>query len=111
MANIALIGMFACVALRRTGSLWFPIGWHTAFDWGESFFYSVADSGQFVGGHLFNAHINGGGWLSGGTVGPEASIFNIVVTLAGIALLFFVFPDTKYGRIGKVYDPPLPNHQ
>ena len=35
MSNIVVIGMFACVALRRTGSLWFPIGWHMAFDWGE----------------------------------------------------------------------------
>ena len=37
LANIAVIGLFACLTLRRTGSLWFAIGWHMAFDWGESF--------------------------------------------------------------------------
>jgi CAAX protease family protein len=37
LANIVLIGMFACLALRRTGALWFPIGWHMAFDWGRAF--------------------------------------------------------------------------
>ncbi len=40
-----LIGFFFCLTLRRTGSLWFAVGFHAAWDWGESFFYSVPDSG------------------------------------------------------------------
>jgi len=99
MTNIVVIGMFACVALRRTGSLWFPIGWHMAFDWGESFLYSVANSGQMVGGRLFNASINGKTWLGGGVVGPEATVFNVVVTLAGIAVLVVVYPQVRYGQV------------
>jgi membrane protease YdiL (CAAX protease family) len=96
LSNIAIIGVFACVVLRRTGSLWFPIGWHMAFDWGQSFFYSVADSGQLVGGHLFNASVNGKSWLTGGAIGPEASVFNVVVTLAGIALFVVLYPEVRY---------------
>jgi uncharacterized protein len=96
LANVALVGAFACVALRRTGSLWFPIGWHMAFDWGESFFYSVPDSGAHVSGHLFNASVGGSNWLSGGSVGPEASLFNVVTTLIGILLLTLAYPTVKY---------------
>jgi hypothetical protein len=38
----------------------------------------------------------GSKWLSGGTVGPEASVFDLVVTVAGILLLAKIYPDAKY---------------
>ena len=46
----ALIGLFFCLTLRRTGSLWFAVGFHAAWDWGETFFYSVPDSGTVFPG-------------------------------------------------------------
>jgi uncharacterized protein len=96
LANIAVIGVFACLTLRRTGSLWFAIGWHMAFDWGESFFYSVPDSGSLLAGHLFKASFSGSSWLTGGTVGPEASVFNVFATVIGTALFAFVYPEARY---------------
>jgi membrane protease YdiL (CAAX protease family) len=33
----AVIGFFFCFTLRRTGNLWFAIGFHAAWDWGETF--------------------------------------------------------------------------
>ncbi len=36
-----LIGFFFCLTLRRTGDLWWAIGFHMAWDWGESYLYSV----------------------------------------------------------------------
>ena len=96
VAEIVLIAIFLCVALRRTGNLWFAIGWHMAFDWGESFFYSTPNSGIHATGHMLNASLMGSKWLSGGTVGPEASVFDLIVTLAGILLLLKLYPDAKY---------------
>ena len=40
-----LCGMFLCLTLRRTGNLWFAIGWHAAFDFGETLLFSVPNSG------------------------------------------------------------------
>lgn len=105
LLNIVLIASFLCLALRRTGSLWFPIGWHMAFDWGESFFYSVPDSGTSVIGHLFEATIQGNKWLTGGSVGPEASIFNVLITVLGIALFTRFYPRARYPRVGHSPDP------
>jgi uncharacterized protein len=96
VAEIVLIAIFLCTALRRTGNLWFAIGWHMAFDWGESFFYSTPNSGIHATGHLFNASLMGSKWLSGGTVGPEASVFDLIVTFAGILLLAKIYPQAKY---------------
>lgn len=94
--EIVLIALFLCLALRRTGNLWFAIGWHMAFDWGESFFYSTPNSGIHATGHMLNASLMGSKWLSGGSVGPEASVFDLVVTIAGILLLTRIYPDAKY---------------
>jgi len=82
-----LIGFFFCLTLRRTGSLWFAVGFHAAWDWGETFFYSVPDSGMVAPGHLLSSSLRGADWLGGGSVGPEGSVFCLVV----IAVLWIAF--------------------
>jgi len=81
------IGFFFCLTLRRTGNLWFAVGFHAAWDWGETFFYSVPDSGMISPGHLLNSSLRGPQWLSGGSVGPEGSVLCFVV-IAGIWVVF-----------------------
>jgi hypothetical protein len=100
--EIVLIAIFLCLALRRTGNLWFAIGWHMAFDWGESFFYSTPNSGIQASGHMLTVSLGGSKWLSGGTVGPEASVFDLIVTLLGILLLARFYPTAKYPEIPDV---------
>lgn len=108
VAEIVLIALFLCVALRRTGSLWFAIGWHMSFDWGESFFYSTANSGMQATGHMLKASMSGSKWLSGGTVGPEATIFDLIVTAIGILLLLKIYPEAKYPALKPVPVPVTP---
>jgi uncharacterized protein len=72
--NAGAFGLLLCFLLRRTGNLWLPIGVHTTFDWGETYFYGVANSGNVLPGHLLNSSLAGQAWLSGGTVGPEGSV-------------------------------------
>ncbi|HEY1263190.1 MAG TPA: type II CAAX endopeptidase family protein [Terriglobales bacterium] len=92
----ALIGLFFCLTLRRTGHLWFAVGFHASFDWGETFLYSVPNSGTTAPGHLLNSSFQGPRWLTGGTVGPEGSVFVFIM----IALLWVAFdrmyPEVKY---------------
>jgi uncharacterized protein len=91
-----LIGLFFCLTLRRTGNLWFAVGFHASFDWGETFLYSVPNSGTVEPGHLLNSSFQGPHWLTGGTVGPEGSVFVFVL----IAVLWFtfdrVYPEVRY---------------
>lgn len=90
----ASIAAFFCLTLRRTGSLWFAVGFHAAWDWGESFFYSVPDSGLPAPGHLLNSSLHGSVWLTGGSVGPEGSVLCFVV----LALLWIAFERTYPAR-------------
>ncbi|MGA8866148.1 MAG: type II CAAX endopeptidase family protein [Candidatus Sulfotelmatobacter sp.] len=90
-----LIGLFFCLTLRRTGSLWFAVGFHAAWDWGESFFYSVPDSGSMSPGHLLSSSFHGSRWLTGGSVGPEGSLL-CFVSIAVVWVAFErVYPGVK----------------
>jgi uncharacterized protein len=86
LIGAGVIGLFFCLTLRRTGSLWFAVGFHAAWDWGETFFYSVPDSGSVAPGHLLRTSLHGPGWLTGGSAGPEASgLLFIVIAVSGFA--------------------------
>ncbi len=104
LLSAGFAAMVFCFSLWRTGSLWWAIGLHTSWDWGQSFLYGVADSGLMVQHHLFATHPVGKPILSGGTTGPEGSIF-IVGVLSLIALIiFFTLPRGHYGSTGKAFE-------
>lgn len=96
--NVGGFGLLACLLLRRTGNLWMPIGLHAAFDWGETYFYGVADSGHSWPGHLLNSSASGPAWLSGGTVGPEGSVLLTVLMIVTWFLCSRWLPDVKYPK-------------
>lgn len=99
VTNIFFTGLLWAFTLRRTGSLWLAVGWHAAFDFGESFLYSVPNSGGVFEGHLSNAIIvHGRAWLTGGNVGPEASVFAFVTLGLGAILIHYWFPGQASGK-------------
>jgi membrane protease YdiL (CAAX protease family) len=87
-----LFGLVTAFALRRTGNLWLPIAMHAAWDWGETYFYGVPDSGLTATGHLFNASFHGATWLTGGSVGPEGSWLVFPVLLIWALAIHLMFP-------------------
>ena len=96
--NAGLFGLLACFLLRRTGNLWMPIGVHMAFDWGETYFYGVADSGNVLPGHLLNSSSTGAAWLSGGTVGPEGSVLCTLMMIVVWAICAAWLREVKYPK-------------
>lgn len=96
VASVFLFGMLFCLFLRRRGTLWWAVGFHAGWDWGQTFFYGVPDSGLKPYHNLFDSAFNGPHWLTGGTVGPEASIFTPIV-LGIVAIIFaIVYRDNLY---------------
>lgn len=89
----AFIGLFFCLTLRQTGNLWFAVGFHASWDWGETFFYSVPDSGMTSPGHLLSSTLHGPTWLSGGPVGPEGSVLCFVVISLAWMLFAKIYRD------------------
>ncbi len=102
--NAGAFGLLACFLLRRTRNLWMPIGFHMAFDWGETYFYGVANSGQTLPGHLLNASSSGPAWLSGGTVGPEGSLLCTLMIVVVWLICSVWLRDVKYRMPAPVQD-------
>ena len=88
--SAASIGFVFCVSVRLTGSAWWAIGFHAAWDWTQTFFYGTADSGFKPQGHYLTTNPAGPALWSGGTDGPEGSLLVLpTVLLVLVALLIF----------------------
>lgn len=93
------MGFVFCVSVKVTGSAWWAIGCHAAWDWAETFFYGTADSGMVAKGHYFTTRPAGSAFWNGGTDGPEGS----VLVLGAILLLLAVLL-AFYGRRARVQE-------
>ena len=87
ITNIVLIGLFFAYTIYCTGTLWLAIGFHAAFDFFALFVYSAPNAGEVLPGRLLHASFHGPAWLTGGPLGPEASVFMLPIIL----LLFAAF--------------------
>jgi CAAX protease family protein len=92
---VVMFGLLLCLFLRRTGNLWCAVGFHLGYDWGQMF-YGVPDSGIVPYHFLLNSTLSGPRWLTGGVVGPEASILTPLALLV-VALIFSHYhPENRY---------------
>ena len=87
----SFIGFIFCVSVRVTGSAWWAIGCHSAWDWAETYFYGTANSGFDARGHLLTTMPQGSELWSGGAAGPEGSLLMVPVTLALLGALLAVY--------------------
>jgi membrane protease YdiL (CAAX protease family) len=65
LIGVFAVGLLACLMLRRTGDLWFPIGFHFSWDYAESFIFGVPDSGNLAVGHTHAWFKVAHRWLGG----------------------------------------------
>jgi len=89
--SAAAIGFAFCLSIRLTGSIWWAIGFHAAWDWAQTYFYGTADSGYLPLGHFLNTHPTGAVLWSGGTDGPEGSLLvipTVLLTMAGLLVFY-----------------------
>jgi len=92
--SVSVYGLFWCLTLRRTGSLWFAVGFHAASDYADMIVFAEPNSGNDgrpIPGHLLDIRFHGPDWLTGGPRGTEASLL-VFLVLAGL----FYFFDRAY---------------
>ena len=91
----AAIGFVFCVSVRVTGSAWWAIGCHSAWDWAETYFYGTADSGFLAPGHYLSARPSGNVLLSGGSDGPEGSLLVVPIILLLLLTVLAIYGRRK----------------
>jgi len=94
-----VFALFASITLRMTGNLWLAVGAHAGWDWGQSFFYGVSDSGLKAQGHLLNPTFHGPVWLTGGSVGPEGSIVTLILWSVMMLVFYLVYRKPRQGAL------------
>jgi membrane protease YdiL (CAAX protease family) len=93
--NAALFGGVFCLCLRLSGSLWWGIGFHAAWDWAESFLWGTLVSGYVMRGCLLESHALGNQIWSGGAAGPEASALILPILCFVVAVAVYSFAPTE----------------
>jgi uncharacterized protein len=86
---IFALGVLLCLSVRVTGSLWWAVGWHAAFDFGQFFIIGTRNGGQVPVGRLFEATFPGPAWITGGELGTEASYF--MIPAAAVTFIYVGF--------------------
>jgi membrane protease YdiL (CAAX protease family) len=97
LLSAGLVGLVFSLSLWRTGSLWWAIGFHTSWDWAQSFLYGVPDSGLMIQHHLLGTHALGRPLMSGGLTGPEGSVFVLPILALVSCIVVFTLPRGSYG--------------
>jgi membrane protease YdiL (CAAX protease family) len=67
------LSLLLCYSVRKTGSLWFAVGFHTAFDYMQLFVIGTPNGARIPQGRLLDSSFAGPAWLTGGVLGTEAS--------------------------------------
>jgi uncharacterized protein len=93
---VGCAGTVFVFSLWRTGSLWWAIGFHAAWDWAQSFLYGTPDSGGIIQGHFLATHPVGSKLLSGGSDGPEGSVLVFPVLLLVALIIHLTLPRRDY---------------
>ncbi|HEY0075305.1 MAG TPA: type II CAAX endopeptidase family protein [Abditibacteriaceae bacterium] len=86
LPNIVLIGVFFALCAFKTGSLWFPIGFHAAWNFFLGSVFSLPVSGLKTF-HLLEIEVSSSRWLTGGAFGAEGSILLTIIILVLIYLI------------------------
>jgi membrane protease YdiL (CAAX protease family) len=93
--SVAFGGAILALGVRGTGSLWWSIGLHGAWDYAENFVWGVPDSGQLCAGTLLHTTALGPAWLSGGATGPEGSALALPLLALALALSWRAFAPSR----------------
>ena len=84
--STGLIGLFLCYTVRLTGDIWLASGFHFAWNVAALAVFggpNTGNAGRPLTGHLLASTFHGPQWLTGGPMGPEASllVFPVIAAL------------------------------
>jgi hypothetical protein len=102
IAGIAAAGALFCLSVIFTGSLWFALGCHVAWNLFEGPVFGFPVSGLSFGSASIVAQtVTGPAWFTGGPFGPEAGASSFIALAAGAIAL------TALYRLGVFARPPI----
>jgi uncharacterized protein len=102
--QVGLGGLFFCLSLWFTRSLWWAVGFHAGWDWSQSYLYGTPDSGLRMNGHLLASHPSGNPLWSGGSPGPEGSLLVTPLLILTATVMWLWWGRKTTGVRGRGWD-------
>jgi len=91
--NTVLIGIAFAIAYLRTRTLWFPWGFHFAWNITMGLLFGIPVSGLSDFSVLVKARANGPEWFLGGAYGFEGGMLGTIIIVLGLAYIaIFIRP-------------------
>jgi len=84
--TLVSLSLMVCYSVLKTGTLWFAVGFHVAFDYAQLFIIGTPNGARVPQGALLDASFHGPAWLTGGELGTEASF--LMYPMIGLAWLY-----------------------
>ena len=100
--TLASLSLLLCYSVLRTGTLWFAVGFHMAFDYVQLFVIGTPNGSRIPAGRLLDATFQGPAWLTGGVLGTEASFLMYPLIALAWIYVWWRFPGNEPNRAGLV---------
>jgi uncharacterized protein len=97
VASLIGFNLLVCYTVFKTGSLWFGVGLHVAFDFTQLFIIGTKNGNYVPVHHLLNATFPGPAWLTGGVLGTEASVLMYPLFVLAFAYVWWRFRPAAEG--------------
>lgn len=102
LLSAGLIGVVFCYSIWKTGSVWWAVGFHAAWNWAQTYVFGVGNSGFAANSSLLATHPTGPAWLSGGATGPEGSIWILAVMVAATLVIHYALGKPGLGAGSRI---------
>lgn len=73
VVTLVSLSLMMSYSVLRSGTLWFAVGFHIAFDFMQLFVIGTPNGSRIPVGHMLDVTFQGPVWLTGGVLGTEAS--------------------------------------
>lgn len=91
VGNAIIAGTVLSLCLRLSGSLWWGIGFHAAWNWVQSFILGAPASGFLIETRLLQSQTVGDPFWSGGLAGPEGSALAVPILCVAAVIVAATF--------------------
>ena len=92
-------GLMLGAAYMCSGTLWFPIGIHWAWNFFEGNVFGTPVSGSIEITSIFTSSISGSDIITGGPFGPEASVISVFLGVAVTAWFIYIYKKSSNQNI------------
>ena len=95
--DVFLLGVLLCLLVRWEGNFWIACGFHTAWNYTQTYLFATSNSGEPSNVGLFRGTVNASDGFYQEIYGYEGSIF--VAALVGVAILWLIYRLRKEGKL------------